>query len=242
MFEKLKKIEGIRPLRYVGDKLIGKFVSYGSFYERDWFTDEDVYFIVPQTSGSDYSGCTVTWANNLYFENEYRDNDWIHFAYGGYSTYAVVINATKLYDSEITEEILEILEDLEDYPLIDGEMLINVEMELIEDEWECWGKDDFVRELEAKFSFADFDFPDLRDLFEEKKEEDWECEGYGPNMYIDVKAVIKEIEFVDVEKWAIKYTVTWNNAGECKLYYYELEIAERKVIDLKSRGFHATIS
>ncbi len=241
MFERLKKI--VRPLRYVGTDPIGKSVSYGSFYERDWSEEEDNYFFVPFTSGSDYSGCTVTWANNLFFEKDYRDNDWIHFAYGGYNTYAVVINATKLCDSEI----LEILEGLEDYPVIDEEMLTDVELDLIEDEWKCWVKDDFVKALEEKFSSADFDFdfPDyLRDLFEEKREKAnvyWECEGYGPSMYIRIGEVVKEIEFEDVEKWAKMYTVTWNNVGEKKLYYYDSEIAERKVVELKGRGFHATI-
>ncbi len=239
MLERLKKI--VNPLKHVGNDPIEKSVSYGDFYERSWNETEDVYFIVPYTSGSDYSGDTVTRANYKFFEKEYEDVDCIHLAYGGYDTYAIIINATKLCDSEILEEITEILEGLADDPLIDEDLLTEVEMELIEDAWVCWVEYDFIKALEKKFSFADFNFPDIRDLFEEKREEAWVCEGHGHDMWINVKNVVDEIEFEDVKKWATVYTVTWNDIGEKKLYYYDRKIAERKVIELKGRGFHATI-
>ncbi len=238
MFERLKKIEGIRPLRYVGNDPIGRSVSCGDFYVTDRFVDEDIYFYVPYTTGSDYSGCTITWANYKTFE-EY-DDDCIHLVHGGYNTYGIVINATKLCDSEIFEVIIETLESLENYPLIDDNLLAEVEMELVEEAWECWAKDDFERVLEEKFSFADFNFPDLREFFEEKREEAWECEGYGPSMWIDIVDVVKEIEFNDVVEWAVKYTVTWNDTGECR--YYDSEIAEARAKQLRGRGFHATVS
>ncbi len=255
MFERLKKIENLQPLRYEslehtedGWEYIRQAdgsASYEDFKNIEWpeTIDEEIYFYVPHSTGSDYSGCTVTYANHKYFIDTYEDCDWVHPVYGGYNTYAVAIGVKGLLDSEIFEEIIEILEGLEGYPLIDEDLLTEVEADLIEEAWDGWAKDDFVRALEKKFFFVDFDFPDdLREFFEEKKEVEWECEGYGPSMWIDVEDIVKEIEFDGVEKWATRYTVTWNDVGERTSRYYDLEIAEQRVIDLRERGFHATIT
>ncbi len=244
MFERLKKIEGIEPLRYVGYGLIDNFVLYDSFIETDWDVDENIYFFVPFTSGSDYSGSTVTLANYRAFKD--YDVDWVHFAYGGHSTYAVVINANKLCDSEIFDEIIEILEGLEDYPIIDEDLLYKVEAELIESSWDGWAKADFKIAIEKKFPLADFNFPDddIRDFFEKKREEAnecWVCDGSGPDMSIDIESIVDKIVFEDVKMWATKYVVWWNDCGENKRDYYVRTTAEIRVVELKRAGFHATI-
>lgn len=219
-FSRILKIKSLEPLRYESYCATQGYVikvngsaRYGDFKSNDWpesaeayFTNlresGELYFYVPYSTGSDYSGSTVTRANYLYIEEEYGE-DWVHIVYGGYDTYAIAVGLTGLLQSDRFDEFCEILEGLEDYPLIDDEALYQLEMEAADEAWECWVEDAFKSSLEEKFEDYEFEWPDdLRTFFEEKREESntyWECEGYGPDMYINVNKVIEEITFDDIE-------------------------------------------
>jgi len=234
--------------------------SYGDFKETDWAgsaeeylgslcDDEEetaeLYFYVPYASGSDYSGSTVEKANAKCIEDSYGEHDWVHPVYGGHGTYAVAIGVTGLLgcDEDTFDELCETLEGLDDYPLIDEDAHSALEMESADEAWDSWVADDFVRALEKEFSGeADFDFPTgsaLRAFFEEKRENAntyWECEGYGPDMYVRIEDVVKVVTFDDISKWAVRYEVTFCDGGtETEVYYSEDDAIER-VATLRASG------
>ena len=105
---------------------------------------------------------------------------------------------------------------------------------------------DFVRELEGKFA-VDFEFPDgypLRKFFEEMCEranEYWYCEGCGYDMYIQLSHVVAKIEFADVEKWAIRYEVVFNDPDENREDYFVESDATERVNALSRQWSHGRI-
>ena len=195
-------------------------VSYGDFERTNWpesvnkylnsLPFKELYFFVPYTTSSDYSGSTIEKANAKYFENTYTEYDWIHLVFGYFNINTIAINVSALLncDEDTFNELCTILEDLENYPLIDDKILCELEMELSDEAWDSWGESDFIVALENKFPNVIFDWPnDLRVFFEEKAKkanEYWECEGYGSNMHIRIDQVVKKIDFKDVEKWELQ--------------------------------------
>jgi len=235
--------------------------SYGDFKETDWpesaesyvsgLSDDceesnEIYFYVPYASGSDYSGSTVEKANAKVFEETYGSEEWVHSVYGGHSTYAVAVGLTGLLTcaDDTFEAICEALEGLADYPLLDEEAHSALEMELSDEAWDSWVKGNFTRALDKAFEDnAEFEWPDdstLRKFFEDKREEAneyWFNEGYGPDMYVRIDEIVKGITFDDVEKWAIRYKVSWVDVGaESEVFYRESD-AKGLVDKLRATGF-----
>jgi hypothetical protein len=227
--------------------------SYGDFHSADWpesaasyvsalsddqFDSGDLYFYVPYASGSDYSGSTVEAANYKWFVEEHGNEDWTHEVYGGYGTYAFAIGLTGLLacDEDTFDEICEAIEGLEDYPLIDDQLLHEVESDNTEEAWNSWVSSEFTRELErACDDAAVFEWPDdseLRSFFEEKADEAncyWYCEGGGSDMYIDVGEIVAKIAFDDYAKWVVHYKLSYYDPGEvCEYFIDEYECIERK--------------
>ena len=96
---------------------------------------------LPLSSGSDYSGDTVTRANYEYFLGEYLEV--CIPVYGMFGTYGIVVPVW-----HFPETLQEDLEDLEDYPVISDDALSNLEMRLEEEAWESWVRGDFSSALE----------------------------------------------------------------------------------------------
>ena len=222
-------------------------------YLRALSTDDcapgELYFYVPYASGSDYSGSTVERSNYLSFLESYGDNSFVHQVYGGYDTYAAAIGLTGLLTcaDDTADSILEALEGLADYPVLDEEALSTLEMEGADSAWECWAADDFVKALRAKFDgVADLDLPTgdaLRSFFEEKREECnvyWYCEGCGHDMYVDIKAVVAGIDYADVDGFARSYRVTYTELGACWEDYATESEAAARVEQLLAIGFYGT--
>jgi len=233
--------------------------SYGDFKDTDWpesaeaylgtLSDDitetgDLYFYVPYATGSDYSGSTVEASNAKCIKDEFGENDWVHPVYGGYNTYAVAIGLTGLLtcdDDDTFNELCEVIEGLEDYPVIDEEALWELESENSDEAWNTWCRDDFVRALESEFEVK-FEWPDdseFRVFFEDQREKAdvyWYCEGSGSGMYVDLDAVAKETSFDDIVKWAIRYEVSWCNGGENSEVYYRETDAIEKVDALRRSG------
>jgi len=258
-YQRIKDIPNIKPFLYknltqlylLGNRVWGYncradgSASYGDFKKAEWPNSvekylaslcgdveetKELYFFVPYSCSSDYSGSTVEKANAKYIENSYENYDWVHPVYGDYNTYAVAIGVTGLLNcnEDAFDGLCETIENLEKYVVIDEDLLWELEMELTDEAWDSWAKDDFIRELEMEFSEVDFNWPDdLRTFFEEKREEAheyWKCEGYGPSMHVRIDRVIEKIDFDNVEKWAIKYEVSWTNCGkETEIYYNEAD-------------------
>ena len=265
---RIRKIRALQPLRYEDYRRFSDGcwdnvtrangdVSYGDLKETDYpenaekylealsADNAEVYFFVPESSGSDYSGSTVSRSNYLVFTETYgKDSDWVFSAHGGFSTYAAVVGLTGLLgcDEDTFDEVCNVLEGLEDYPLINDEALSTLEMEGADEAWNSWVAGDFRRALEKKFDCAEFEWPsdsDLRTFFEKKAEkanEYWFNEGYGPDMYIRVDKIVEGIDFDAVAEWAICYRVSFCAVGsETEDYASETEAIER-VNSLRASG------
>ena len=177
-------------------------VKYLEGLSTDATEEGELYFFLPYASGSDYSGSTVEEANHKEFLESYGEEEFVWEAHGGYNTYAVVLGLTGLLEcaDDTFDAILDIIEGLEDYPLINDEALSNLEFTLADEAWDCWVAGDFRRALEKKFDGVEFEWPsdsDLRTFFEKKAEEAneyWFNEGYGPDMYIRVDKIVEGID------------------------------------------------
>jgi len=103
---------------------------------------------LPYSTGSDYSGDTVTKCNHDVFLELAKENRWfgVRDCYGGYSTYAIILSKPATENPEIKE----LINGLEDYPLIDEEAHSEHELELEQENWESWVKSDFLHELQNK--------------------------------------------------------------------------------------------
>lgn len=116
-------------------------VSYG-----DIKPDEAGQYIeVPYSTYSDYSGDTVNRANCAEFLRLFGELDGVYPIYGGYSTAGVLIRRS-LYEQNT--EVKDVIDALDDYPLINEETMSEIEMEIENESWDSWIKSDLTRELE----------------------------------------------------------------------------------------------
>lgn len=124
-------------------------------------------FEVPYCSGSDYSGSMVEKANYNEFGELYPDIPYVHNSFGGHGTFAIFIELCRFLSADLAldnenptpENILETIEGLKDYPLINDEALSRMEMEATEEAWHDWMCDDMVREINKHFGI-EFDYCD----------------------------------------------------------------------------------
>lgn len=139
----------------------GDHVSYGVFENGEAPDGEPQWYEIEYASGSDYSGGSVTEANNREIEKmleEHHPADqqplaWVT-AYGGHGTYALFV----VYD-ELDDEIKETLGALEDYPAVSDESVSEVESEREEEAWESWAQRDFEKEFLKQIG-SDDDWPE----------------------------------------------------------------------------------
>lgn len=238
--------------------------SYGDFDSADWpesaasyldaLSDDilesgDLYFYVPYATGSDLSGSTVEAANYKWFVEEHGNEDWIHEVYGGHNTYAFAIGLTGLLacDEDTFDEICEAIEGLADYPLIDDQLLHEVESDGSDEAWLSWAWDNFTREVEREYGDClDFIWPDgdeVRCFFEDKASEAncyWYCEGGGSDMYIDISEVVKKVSFDDISKWVVHYKLTYFDPGETCESFTDLDECIKRKEALLTQGLIGT--
>ena len=102
------------------------------------------YLEVPYTMYSDYSGGTVERANCQAFLEQFGELPGVYPVYGGYGTTGVVIRRALLRN----EDVLYVLEGLDDYPLINEDVLSELEFELEAEAWDTWVEFDLQRALD----------------------------------------------------------------------------------------------
>jgi hypothetical protein len=177
----------------------GESVCYATFEHGTARTGDPQWFEVELATGSDYSGGTVTRANQrelnrLLTEGESvagHDCVWCT-AYGGHGTYALFV----VY-AALPEEIREVLCALDDYPSVSDEALSELECELGSDAWEAWGRADLRRALEKQLG-ADLEGMTDDTLFEllrvacECAGHDWEFEQ-GAQAHFDFTRAAREL-------------------------------------------------
>ena len=179
--------------------------SYGDFDRYRLYEDPmkgPKYYLPELMTGSDYSGDSVTKSNYRVFLEQFKEIDGIHDVYGDYSRYSVAIR-----EDCLTEEMIEILESLANYPVIDEVDMSMLEMDLELEAWESWIKSDFQRELHKKFDKEDPYVIDkisdnkLYELFSDKMEESntYYVHEEGFNVGVDIDRIVAAITMEDGE-------------------------------------------
>lgn len=85
--------------------------------------------IIPHTSWGDYIGDTVDRANHKIL----LEKDWAYDVHGDYGSRAIGVDLTNR-----PEELDDILRALDNYPILDDNILSEVETELEQDDWDSW--------------------------------------------------------------------------------------------------------
>jgi len=153
-------------------------------------------FEVRYASGSDYSGGTIERANYNVLVDEYGDLPGVVQLWGGHGTFSVAIVASReLWRHDRAEELLEALEGLDNYPLLDEDELCEVEAEAEAEAWSDWIASDFARALPTQHG-DDIEDDDLKALYRAA------CDAgnvyvefeTGGAAYIDVDKVAKHVD------------------------------------------------
>jgi len=177
----------------------GESVCYGTFEHGTARAGDPQWFEVEPATGSDYSGGTVTLANQRELKRLLTECEtpalpecvWCT-AYGGHGTYALFV----VY-AALPEELREVLEALDDYPSVNDEALSELECQLGSEAWEAWGRADLRHALEKQFGSGLEQMTDdcLFELFRvagERMGHDWEFEQ-GAQAYFDFTRAAREL-------------------------------------------------
>jgi len=253
-FEGLQQGQFYSPGNY-GDEEFGQdigsgsaSIAYNNLHYGQGSPDEDhLWFVSEYTGGSDYSGTTAEKSNyNVILEEaerlaeEMNDETWFQTFHGAHGTYAIAFHVEKT-----PAEIVEMLEGLENYPVLDESAMSELEVEEEGEAWEATYRDDYRRALEKVFD-GDAEGVDDDELFKhfmewsDKANEYWEHSTEGP--YIDVDRIAKkageeeeppegmqmfyEVEYlVSGAQGPVKHEKVWIKAGsgpESEKRFYEL--------------------
>ena len=154
---------------------------------------------------SDYTGSDVERSNVRVFFKEHGDKPGVYRVYGGYGTSGIAIRL------DVADEgILEDLERLDNYPILDEDDVGSVSLELADEAAESYGYGDFEREINKQFGVTileDSKSQKLRDLF-------WQAtqdlpEGFvvetGGNVHFDIERMVEGLSDDALEEAGIEY-------------------------------------
>ena len=165
--------------------------------------DREVWEEVPYTAHGDYCGyADVGAANYRSMKEDFSNHKDVAFICGHYGFNAVIYN-TATED----EAILDILQKLVNYPLIDEDLYSHVRMEWENEAWDNWARSDFKRELcklhpDLEEVIDDISDNDIWTLFHEAQEEAneyWEYETSGA--WIDIDRIAAKVTAEDIGKF-----------------------------------------
>jgi hypothetical protein len=217
---KLHSVRFVKYCGYVYDSATRSFdhpatcsdnsASYGDFIEvNPDTTDPELLYVIPDLmTYSDYSNGRVIQESNyraflVECENEEDNPNAIIRLHGGYDTNALAIKV-----SQLTENMLECLTSLEDYPVLDEQIMSELELEGQNEAWELWARDDFIKELQEKLNIELVDSQEdgLLKLFwqaSEKANEYWFEDGCS--QYIRIEKLVAKIELSDLQELGLEY-------------------------------------
>ena len=117
----------------------GKRIPMGSLdYHKGFYHTEPVY-CPPMCEGGDYGNTGfVGQANYKYFYDNFRRCRGVCFTFGGHGSYGVIVRA-----SCKNQNVIEALCKLTDYPILDEDLLAEVEMKGQEEAWKSWAHSEF---------------------------------------------------------------------------------------------------
>ena len=173
----------------------GGSLSYGSLeaIPGEWKLSEALaegrllVYVPPASSGSDYNGGALARANVRALETLADEENIVHWILsGGHGTHGI---AFPLW--ERSASLLEALEGLDGYPVVDEETLGEVEREDEEEAWESWIRSDYGSALEKEtgVDVSDVSDEDMREHFYSACESAGTYVEHGEETWIDVEAL-----------------------------------------------------
>jgi hypothetical protein len=149
--------------------------QYGEQYSLQTYGGKDSTLVreIEHTGAGDYSGGTVEMSNYRVIKNDPALQDKVAYGYSGYGYKSVIV---PIFEGQKTpEEISEIEERLNDYPLLDEDEHSQLEMELEGEAWNDYGRDEFIKDALVPFldQYLDMDKDEMKDVLDEKPDEVW---------------------------------------------------------------------
>ena len=198
-----------------------------SFYYGDISDNNQGELIeLPYISHSDYSGTTVERSNYEYLIKEYSDLLGIILweSYGGYSTRAIFclysIWEIEFQDDEYLgdriERLKEDIKSIDDYPLLDEELMSEIEMNIEIESWDDWVCSDLKHTLLENEIYDEEDNPlpedsilqDMLHFHLESLNEYYEFES-PYTAYLDIKKI--------VNSWSV-HILEYHNSNQPMLF------------------------
>jgi len=142
--------------------------SYGCFHEvtPEQAKGQVTYLLPDLMSGGDYSNTSLVHkSNHRSFLARFGKVDGVHDLYGGYGTFAIAIRSDV---AESNSEIKDVLEGLDNYPLMDEDDHSNLELEAQDEAWKDWARNAFVHFLLAEEFLGDYDEDSLARVIRRK--------------------------------------------------------------------------
>lgn len=169
--------------------------------ERRLWQSVSLLWLSGHALSGDYCGAPHTASNCRVLLEEFGGSPQCREAYGSYGSRSIAIDPRYLSD-----ELLESLQSLESYPVLDEEDCGALELELQVEAWESWAERDFQRALESRLSSfcgdetaeeitGSLDSDQLYSLFESLREEAneyWESQS-SPDQWIDVERIVERV-------------------------------------------------
>jgi len=168
--------------------------------ERRLWRSVSLLWLSDHALSGDYCGAPHTASNCRVLLEEFGGSPQCREAYGSYGSRSIAIDPRYLSD-----ELLESLQSLENYPILDEDDCGALELELQAEAWENWAERDFQRALESRLSSLCGDelaedivssfssSPDTFSLFETLREEAneyWQSQS-SPDQWIDVERIVE---------------------------------------------------
>lgn len=167
--------------------------------ERKLWQNASLLWLSDHALSGDYCGAPHTASNCRVLLEEFGGSPQCREAYGSYGSRSIAIDPRYLSD-----ELLENLQSLENYPVLDEDDCGALELELQTKAWESWAERDFSRALESRLSSLcgnetaeeiseSLDSDKLYSLFESLRDEAneyWESQS-SADQWIDVERIVE---------------------------------------------------
>lgn len=181
-----------RKLEHYSENNSESYGSYRNLENYECVSINDFYYNKYFTS-SDYYGSFVELSNRQFFIENFENTEGIIPTYGGHGTKSLVIKI-----SSINEDIVDSLNSLENYPVLDENLMSEMEEDEKTNSWSYFDYD-FKRKIEEAF---DFSFDEFDHIIDFAKDLYWECiylteeEFQMENLtaYIDIEHMITKID------------------------------------------------
>ena len=171
------------------------------WHDEKWSWEMRKFYCIPYCSFGDYMGSDVERANARVLENDDDLKEFVTYHSEGYGGQLYGFEESDLLamNEEQLNALDDILRSLLEYPLLDEEICSEVAMELENEAWEGWARNDYQKELENLYGENFMDGVTDDELFYyfrqacDNANEYWIIET-GGNAWIKVKRVAAATE------------------------------------------------